>query len=49
MIDSAQDLADLLAQFAVVATEIAHAHGCSVQPRLDSAGFLVLATLQGSN
>ena len=40
---SAQIPADRLAQFAIIATELRLAHGCSVQLRIDSAGPSVTA------
>ena len=49
MTDNAQTLADRLARLAIGATEIGHAHGCSVQLRLDSRGLLVIAKLRGSD
>ena len=47
--DNAQAFADRLAQFAIMATELGHTHGCSVQLRLDSRGLLVVAKLRGSD
>ena len=49
MIDSAQDLADRLAQLAVMAAELGHAHGCTVQLRVNPDGLLVVAEPQGSD
>ena len=49
MIDSAQGLADRLAQLAVMATELGHAHGCTVQIRVNPDGLLVVAEPQGSD
>ncbi len=48
-VTSAQVVADGLAQFAIMATELGHAHGCSVQLRIDSAGMLIVAMPRGSD
>jgi len=46
---SAQVLTDRLAQFAIMATELGHAHGCTVQLRIDSADLMIVARPKGSD
>ena len=47
MRDDAQALADRLVQLAVMAAELGHVHGCTVQLRVNPDGLLVVAEAQG--
>ncbi len=47
--DNAQAFTDRLAQFAIMATELGHTHGCTVQLRIDSAGLMIVARPRGSD